>query len=193
MACNCARHHRGFTLLEVLIVVMIIAAVSGGMIMALSAGGPESMLHREAMRFRVAMEMATDRAMLTNEELGLRVTEEGYDFVRWQGTEWQQVKNSKPLEPYTIDENIALKLELEGLPWEEDSLFESDGLFANAFEDDDDEKAIKPQVFIFSYGEFSDFSLTFSWIPLEDEQPQEIVVLGQIDEVTLAPLGEVKR
>ncbi|MBW8191260.1 type II secretion system minor pseudopilin GspH [Neiella marina] len=182
-----AKRNQGFTLLEVLVVVMIIAFVSGGMVMALSGSGPEPLLQREAARFRVVMQLAADRAMLTSEELGLRVTDTGYDFVRWEQESWQIVNNSKGLAPYEIDENIGLEIELDGLPWEEDSLFESEGLFENAFEEDDEDEKIMPQVFIYSYGEFTDFSLTFSWLPLEDEQPQDITVLGQIDEVTLAP------
>ncbi|GGA88709.1 type II secretion system protein GspH [Neiella marina] len=174
----------GFTLIEVLIVVMIIAFVSGGMILTLSGAGPDTLLEREAQRFRVAMQMATDRAMLTSEELGLMVTDEGYEFVRWNDTEWQPLANNKALLPHVVDANIGLKLELEGLPWEQETLFESDGLFEDMFAEEDEEEII-PQVFIYSYGEFSDFSLAFSWKPLEDEQPETVTVWGQADSVTI--------
>ncbi|MBD1391107.1 type II secretion system minor pseudopilin GspH [Neiella sp. HB171785] len=174
----------GFTLIEVLIVVMIIAFVSGGMILTLSGAGPETLLEREAQRFRVAMQMASDRAMLTSEELGLMVTDDGYEFVRWNDVDWQPVANNKALMPHVVDENIGLKLELDGLPWEQESLFESDGLFEDMFAEEDEDK-ITPQVFVYSYGEFTDFSLAFSWKPMEDEQPPTVTVWGQADTLTI--------
>lgn len=153
----------------------IMATVATGLVMSMGGNSSQKKLIKEAQRFRIAMTMATDRAMLTGEELGLLVAENEYQFVRWQDTEWIPITNDKALQTHQLSEEITLELSLEGLDWEEQSMFESDGLFEDVFADDEDEEKLMPQVFIYSFGEFTDFSLEFTWDSEDDEPVSEIV------------------
>ena len=190
--------HQGFTLLEVLLVLMLIALVSGGFMMTLSGAGPEKQQMREALRFQMAMNVAVDRAMLTGEELGLIVTDTGYRFIRWstdgEKSEWLEVDNVKALQPHEIEEFYSLELTLDGLPWEEESLFDDDdSLFEDLFEEDEEKERLLPQVFIYSHGEFTDFSLEIQFDEEFDQDPVEpLFVLGQTYELKIVYEDELE-
>lgn len=188
------RRQQGFTLLEVILVLALMAIVASGVLLTVSSAGPEKEAQRQAFRFKVAMTMALDRALLTGEELGLVVDQNGYQFVRWKDFQWSPIGDDKVLAPYELDDELEMELELslEGLAWQQqDSLFESDdGLFEDLFADEEEEQKITPQVFIYSHGEFTDFNLMFHW---RGDEPFTINAAGLTYKVELLDEDEIKR
>lgn len=77
------KQQQGFTLLEVLLVIVIIAMMAAGVIASqnsrLSATGR---LSQQAEAFRQQVEYAADWALLEKSAIGLRITREGWSF--WQ-------------------------------------------------------------------------------------------------------------
>lgn len=97
------KQQQGFTLLEVLLVIVIIAMMAAGVIASqnsrLSATGR---LSQQAEAFRQQVEYAADWALLEKSAIGLRITREGWSF--WQlkktatgGKTWQEVAHHEAL------------------------------------------------------------------------------------------------
>lgn len=187
------RRQQGFTLFEIMLVMALMGLVISGVMLTVSSAGPDQDVKRQAFRFKVAMTLALDRALLTGEELGLVVTDSGYQFVRWENFEWTPIEGEKALAPYELEGDLDMELELslEGLPWQQDSLFESDdGLFEELFKDEEEEEKLIPQVFIYSHGEFTDFNLMFHW---HGEEPFTINAAGLTYKVELLDEEEIER
>lgn len=72
---------RGFTLLEVLMVVLLVGIISSVVVMSVNTTGPERQLPEESARLATLLEQAANEAVMQNQELGLRVTGQGYVFL----------------------------------------------------------------------------------------------------------------
>lgn len=77
------QHHRGFTLIEIMVVVTIIGIMTGLIAINVITQDPQKELNKEAMRFRALIEMAQEEALFSQQEIGVIVTEQGYKFARW--------------------------------------------------------------------------------------------------------------
>lgn len=75
------RLFRGFTLLEVLMVVLLVGIISSVVVMSVNTTGPERELPEEANRLAALLEQAGNEAVMQNQEFGLRVTGQGYVFL----------------------------------------------------------------------------------------------------------------
>ena len=71
----------GFTLLEILVVVAIIAVVTGGALLSFGLVGSSDSAERDLTRLQTLMLDARDRAELENREYGVRLRSEGYQFL----------------------------------------------------------------------------------------------------------------
>lgn len=72
---------RGFTLVEILVTLAIVALASGAAWLAWRGGGDTS-LRREATRFAGAVEYAAQRAQWRHEDLGVSAGDGGWRFWR---------------------------------------------------------------------------------------------------------------
>ncbi|QOC23136.1 prepilin-type N-terminal cleavage/methylation domain-containing protein [Wenzhouxiangella sp. AB-CW3] len=73
---------RGFTLLEVLVVVAIGAIMVGVVVLRMGDWRTEMSPDRQLERLAALIEAQCDQAMFQSRPRGIRITEEGYDF--WQ-------------------------------------------------------------------------------------------------------------
>lgn len=71
---------RGFTLLEILVVVVIIGVLAAAVVLAVD-GGSARQLDREAERFRALLGQACEQAELGGRDLGVLVRDDGYGFA----------------------------------------------------------------------------------------------------------------
>lgn len=76
------RHH-GFTLIEIMVVVTIIGIMTGIIAINVITQDPQKELNQEAMRFLALIELAQEEALFSQQEIGVVITEEGYQFARW--------------------------------------------------------------------------------------------------------------
>ena len=75
--------HQGFTLIEIMVVVTIIGILSGLIVMNIVTHDPQKDLNREAQRLVAVLDMAKDEALFGREDIGVVVTESGYNFAHY--------------------------------------------------------------------------------------------------------------
>lgn len=171
------RKSQGFTLIEIMVVLFIIGISVAVVAFNFSGTDYDKLLLKKAQRFQVVFDMASDYAVMNQMQLGLRVELESrqYHFMFLNDEDrWRPITTDKLFGEHQLEEDYYLELELDNLPWvDEDSLFD-DGIFDEGLSVSEDSTEIgkeeeqepePPQVFIFSSGEFTPFSLTFGFEP----------------------------
>lgn len=153
----------GFTLVEVMLVMLLIGLLATTVVMNFSGESREERLEKEAERLQQLFQFVAETAMLKQQEWGLYVLPDRYGFLYYDNNEgkWAEADEPAGLQQYTLPHDIALTLELEGLPGEETNL-----LSQLDWQLDDDEQSnednkipVLPQVFVLSSGEISPFQL----------------------------------
>jgi general secretion pathway protein H len=95
MRFNASRKRSGFTLIEILVVVVILGVVIGAVTLALGAVGGERQLARQAEQVRALFAYACEQAELTGRDLGISVDAQGYRFSVANRDEWIADKASE--------------------------------------------------------------------------------------------------
>jgi general secretion pathway protein H len=99
---------RGFTLIEILVVVVIIGIVIVGAIISLGATGRDSQLERERDRLAALMTYVRERGAMLTLEYGIRCGQHGYRFVFYDNRKMQWV-------PESVDDTLRLRRMPAGL------------------------------------------------------------------------------
>ncbi|GAC17921.1 type II secretion system minor pseudopilin GspH [Paraglaciecola arctica] len=184
--------HAGFTLIEVMVVLLIMGLATGTVMLSYSGESGQDLLKKQTQRLQVVFNMASDYAVLNQKQLGLRVEDKNrsyYFMYLDEEQEWQKLELDKTFAEHQLPKSFNLELSLTDLPWEtEDSLFSSEVFDEGLSVSDDgveigkeeDKKLDPPQIFIFSSGEITPFSITLAYEPeFSNEQPSYFRVNGQ--------------
>ncbi|AHE96939.1 type II secretion system minor pseudopilin GspH [Thioalkalivibrio paradoxus] len=136
---------RGFTLFELLVVLLILGLVAGFAVLAVG-GAPSRVIEQEARRMVELAGLARDEALLTGQERALGFSRDGYAFLEQvllddDRVTWVEVERT-PLGPRSL-ERLGLELRLRqqnrAVPL--------------------DERADRPQVLFNGAGEVTPFEL----------------------------------
>lgn len=102
---------RGFSLIEVLVTLAIVATVVGIAVLAVGSVGPERTLERDARRFVALAELACQRAIATGAISGIHIATGRYAFSRDQGGEgaWTR-EHDGALAPRVLDDGVSAAL-----------------------------------------------------------------------------------
>lgn len=93
---------KGFTLIEILVVVMILGIAAGLAVVALDRD-ERGTLDREARRFAGALEYAAQRAQMRHETLGVSASDGQWRFwLRAADGRWRELAEDEPLVPRTL-------------------------------------------------------------------------------------------
>ena len=142
---------RGFTLIEVLVVALIIGVVLAFVSLSINPTGPADRLDTEAERLNALLQAGADDAILYGRELGLDITRGGYRFLRLGDDGWQPLDvPDTPLRARELGDGIVLVLIDRG-----------DDTPRLVAADDDEEEAdvVRPEAVLLSSGEFIPFEL----------------------------------
>jgi general secretion pathway protein H len=162
---------RGFTLLEIILVVALMGLVVS--IISFNAFGtdPKKGVEEETRRLQVLFDMASDYAVLNQKQLGLRIDDDAasYEFVTLSDEDKWIPLDSQPIFALKeLPEFYTLELTLDNLPWQnDDSLFDTrvfDEQLSVSDEsveigNEEDIEPPPPQILILSSGEHSPFEL----------------------------------
>lgn len=137
-----SRPATGFTLIELLVVIVIIGILLGVATLSLNTSGPDRQVRREAQRISSLLQQASEEAVLTAQEIGVRFNDTGFHFTFLDSTGWQAYEGDDLLRKRELPPGMHIDLWLDGLKV---SLSEGEGE--------------APQVFLLSSGETTPFEL----------------------------------
>ena len=108
-------NHSGFTLLEILIVLVVLAIAAG--LITLTVGNDErGTLQREAQRLTGALEYAADRARFRHEIVGVSALPGNHGWRFWsipedagKGVSWRVVTDDAPLTAHRLSGEFTLR------------------------------------------------------------------------------------
>jgi len=154
---------RGFSLIEILVVLVIIAFATKMVVYSLE-GGAEDELDTQALRLHTTINMASEFAILNQVELGFHIDNNVFEFLVFDGEKWVSFAREALFEPVEFDPRFKLALNLDDLAWAQDNLLEQANWRELMSGDEDSLLELKkfkiPQVLILSSGEVSAFQLT---------------------------------
>jgi len=154
---------RGFSLIEILVVLVIIAFATKMVVYSLE-GGAEDELDTQAFRLHTTINMASEFAILNQVELGFHIDNNVFEFLVFDGEKWVSFVREALFEPVEFDPRFKLALNLDDLAWAQDNLLEQANWRELMSGDEDSLLELKkfkiPQVLILSSGEVSAFQLT---------------------------------
>ena len=105
----------GFTLLEVLVVVIIIGIITSMAMVSTRVLGGDHEMDQEAKRLVAVLTQAREDAMLEGRDVGLRIDPRGYDFMRYDGRveQWDLVLEDPLLRERAFPDGLEAALWLE--------------------------------------------------------------------------------
>ena len=112
----CAKHGtKGFSLIELLVVVFIIGLFAGTAVLSLSVVGVDRELEREALRLQSLLDTLMDEAVLQTRDYGVLFTNNGYSFFvyDYQSLSWLDPVGDEFLREHRLTEPLAMTLFLE--------------------------------------------------------------------------------
>jgi general secretion pathway protein H len=106
----------GFTLLEVLVVVMIIGIISGMAVVSVNVLGGDHEMDQESARLQAILTQTREDAMLLGADVGLRIDARGYDFLRYDNRHdrWDPPQDDPLLRSRDLPDGMTATLRLEG-------------------------------------------------------------------------------
>jgi general secretion pathway protein H len=139
---------RGFTLIEILVVVAIIALVSAGMLLSISLTGRDRDLEKESDRLLALFTYAREQAELQTREYGILFQDDGYEFLAYdpRRAAWRSVFEDEVLAARKLPDGLGVKLMVDARP-----------VVLSRPKNATDKT---PQVMIFSNGDLSAFAAT---------------------------------
>jgi len=167
----------GFTLLELLVVVVIVAILFTYTTLAIRSDSPEEIIKKEAQRMERLVQLALEESILRGEEYGLEIFIDGYRFLRYNENQWQPLKGDKILRQRELPLDMEMEVRLEDteivIDPASDALAEQKldlniGAELGADDEEDNRKKTKPQIYLLSSGEITpEFDVRFYILGIE--------------------------
>ena len=108
------RDQRGFTLIEILVVVAIGAVLVGLVVLRMGDWRGQADPERQLERLAALIQAQCEQAMFQSRPRGLRITEEGYDFWQSASEGWVILSGDGINRPRSWQGNVDLTLDVTG-------------------------------------------------------------------------------
>ncbi|MCG3722666.1 type II secretion system protein GspH [Vibrio cincinnatiensis] len=158
------RWQRGFTLLEIML-VLVLLSLSAVVVIATLPTTQHSEAEKSAQSLFQRLQLLNEEALLSGLDFGLRVDEKNHRLTFLQFTQkgWQPIDKIGFAAQLPLDDRLGLQFSVGGGAWQDkDRLFIPGSLFdEQMFAEYQEQKAPPtPQVFILSSGEVTPFHLS---------------------------------
>lgn len=148
----------GFTLLEIMVVIAIVAILTGFVVVNIDLRNTPKTIREQSQRLGLLMQLASDQAIYTKVQFGIRFHPENYEFYFLgadEGSEpaWQLLEDER-LNFRESNEELEFSVDVAGVPIVLEELEEE---LAGLTE----EESLRPHILFLSNGEvIPDFSIT---------------------------------
>jgi general secretion pathway protein H len=147
----------GFTLLELMVVILIIGIMATLVMLSVGNRGLDDRLELESKRMTQLMQLAEDEADLKGQPIGLRFGDDGYRFVTVDNTrKWVDYAQGGALRPRALMQPFYADLRVEGRPVP--PAVDKPASSGTKSKDEKDE-GLKPQILLLPGGQMTAFTL----------------------------------
>ena len=162
----------GFTLLEVLVVIVIIGIIASMAAISVNVLGGDHQMQQEAERLQAILVQAREEALMQSRDIGLRMDGTSFEFLEYDGRNerWRTVVGDPLLRERTLPEGLRLSLRLE----DRDVRLEPR-------QPETDQNPIQPQVILLASGELVPFDIGFARDGTDEQRRVSGTVEGRIE------------
>jgi general secretion pathway protein H len=136
-------NQRGFTLIEVMVVVVIIGVLINYVTISFGRSSPQDQLNTEARRLSSLIPLASEEALLRSALIGVDISEDGYAFLRLDEGQWQPMDDTL-FRPRQLPQGMAFSI-------------------ASTQQVGEDEEENIPEIILLNSGEMTPFELKLSY------------------------------
>ncbi|MBC8270834.1 MAG: type II secretion system minor pseudopilin GspH [Gammaproteobacteria bacterium] len=142
----------GFTLVEILVVLIIVSVMSGIVVTSLPSSFQNSDFDEESLRLKTVIELIREESLTRASEYGLNTDKDNYSFFVYNEIEqnWTQL-NTKPYAEHKLGYGILLKTTIE-----------DNELILTDEEDEESSVPNAPRILLLSSGEMTPFEITIA-------------------------------
>ena len=142
----------GFTLVEILVVLIIVSVMSGIVVTSLPSSFQNSDFDEESLRLKTVIELIREESLTRASEYGLNTDKDNYSFFVYNEIEqnWTQL-NTKPYAEHKLGYGILLKTSIE-----------DNELILTDEEDEESSVPNAPRILLLSSGEMTPFEITIA-------------------------------
>jgi len=184
-------HSAGFTLIELMVVVLIIGLVAATVVLSVGITGRDSELEKESDRLFALVNYVREKAELQTREFGLYCHDNDYEFLTYDARKslWRSIDEDDSMRLRELPAGLSLRLIVEGRPVVLKRRTDEKKV-SDPIEQEKLDRERIPHVLIFSNGDLTSFKLT-----LEREDAGRSVTMASNDQgkIEAQPLQEASR
>ena len=145
------RYHpqSGFTLIEMLVVLVIIGIIVTSVTLSIPTDDRAQLMETEMQRIQALLKLAREEAVMQDEDLALKVSENSYSFEILGEKGWQPISDDRIFRERKVVDGTELALKVDDLEIK----------FGQQQEAAGEDKIPPPRIFILSSGEIMPFEL----------------------------------
>jgi general secretion pathway protein H len=109
--------NKGFTLVEILVVVVIMAVVIALAVLSIGVTGRDTQLDEESRRIEGLVDILHERALLEGRDFGVRILPDGYEFAVYDADRdrWLSMNDEQEFRHRTLPKGVSFKLALDSV------------------------------------------------------------------------------